>query len=191
MIHECSDHLDFKCDKCLASTIKKMNKLDKLIILGEMMIVSYLPACGQKTYDQKLESLYQHTVPLIQARALDSLQNERPVIVLDTRSSKEYAVSHLPGARLVNYDDFTLDAVKDVPKDAEVIVYCSVGYRSERVGEQMQEAGYQHVQNLYGGIFAWKNEGQTVVDQRAQPTDSVHTYNRSWSKWLEKGIKVY
>ena len=35
------------------------------------------------------------------------------------------------------------------------------------------------------------NEGHTVVNQEAQPTDSVHTYNRSWSKWLQKGIKVY
>ena len=168
-----------------------MRKLNELIALGGMVAVSYLPACGQKTYDQKLESLYQHTVPLISAKALDSLQTERSVVLLDTRSPEEYAVSHLPGAQLINYDDFTLDAVEDVPKDAAVIVYCSVGYRSERVGEQMQAAGYQHVQNLYGGIFSWKNEGHTVINREAQPTDSVHTYNRNWSKWLQKGIKVY
>jgi 3-mercaptopyruvate sulfurtransferase SseA len=70
-------------------------------------------------------------------------------------------------------------------------VYCSVGYRSERVGEKLQKLGYQNVYNIYGGIFEWKNEGMQVVNRQNQPTDSVHTYNKNWSKWLLKGVKVY
>ena len=76
-------------------------------------------------------------------------------------------------------------------KDQEVIVYCSVGYRSERIGEKLQKAGYTNVKNLYGGIFSWKNEGNEVVRDADIPTDSVHTYNKSWGKWLLKGIEVY
>ncbi len=141
--------------------------------------------------NQKLESLYQHTVPLIKPAVLDSLQQQRSVVLLDTRSPEEYAVSHLPNARFVNYDSFEASDVSEVDKDAEVVVYCAVGYRSERVGEALQKAGYQHVQNLYGGIFAWKNAGKVVVNRQGQPTDSVHTYNRTWSKWLEEGVKVW
>ncbi len=152
---------------------------------------SSLSACGQRTFDQKLETMYQNTVPLIKPAALDSLQQQRPVVLLDTRTPEEYAVSHLPNARFVNYDTFEVTEVADVAKDAEVIVYCAVGYRSERVGETLQQAGYRHVKNLYGGIFAWKNDGHPVVNQRGQPTDSVHTYNRNWSKWLERGIKTW
>lgn len=152
---------------------------------------SSLSACGQRSFDQKLESLYQNTVPLIKSTALDSLQQQRSVVLLDTRTPEEYAVSHLPNARFVDYDSFKPSDVSEVDKDAEVVVYCAVGYRSERVGEALQQAGYQHVQNLYGGIFAWKNAGHEVVNSRGQPTDSVHTYNRNWSKWLEKGTKVW
>ena len=135
--------------------------------------------------------MYRNTVPLIKPAALDSLQQQHPVVLLDTRTSEEYAVSHLPNARFVDYDTFEVADVADVAKDAEVVVYCAVGYRSERVGEALQKAGYAHVQNLYGGIFAWKNAGQVVVNTRGQPTDSVHTYNRNWSKWLERGIKTW
>ena len=148
-------------------------------------------ACGQGSFDQKLASMYQHTVPLIQPSALDSLQQERPVVLLDIRTPEEFAVSHLPNARFVDYDKFSPERISDIPKDAEVVVYCAVGYRSERVGEQLQQAGYQHVQNLYGGIFGWKNHGYEVINPQGQPTDSVHTYNRRWSKWLERGVKVW
>jgi hypothetical protein len=70
-------------------------------------------------------------------------------------------------------------------------VYCSVGYRSERIGEKLLKLGYTDVVNLYGGIFEWKNQGLDVYNSSNYPTDSVHTYNKSWGKWLVKGIKVY
>jgi predicted sulfurtransferase len=66
-----------------------------------------------------------------------------------------------------------------------------VGYRSEKVGEKLQELGFQNVKNLYGGIFQWKNEGFEVENSLSMPTDSVHTYNKRWSKWLLKGVRVY
>ena len=130
-----------------------------------------------------------NTVPLITSDALKSKLSD--VVLLDTRAQKEFDISHIAGARFVNYDDFQPIDVQDLPKDQEIIVYCSVGYRSERIGEKLQEAGYTNVKNLYGGIFGWKNEGNNVVGVNDQPTDSVHTYSRSWGKWLFKGIKVH
>ena len=163
-------------------------KCSNIIVL---LVSIHSSACGQRSFDQQLESIYKNTVPLIRPSALDSLKKVRPVVLLDTRTPEEYAVSHLPDARFVNYETFTPENVRDIPKDAEVVVYCAVGYRSERVGEQLQEAGYQRVQNLYGGIFAWKNQGHEVINPQGHPTDSVHTYNRRWSKWLERGVKVW
>ena len=148
-------------------------------------------ACGQRSFDQQLESMYRHTVPLMQPSTLDSLRQTRSTVLLDTRTPEEFSVSHLPDARFVDYDTFSPDEVQDIPKDAAVVVYCAVGYRSERVGEQLQRAGYRHVWNLYGGIFGWKNQGYGVINPQGQLTDSVHTYNRRWSKWLERGVKVW
>ena len=78
-----------------------------------------------------------------------------------------------------------------IPKNKEIIVYCSVGYRSERIGEKLLDMGYTKVYNLHGGIFDWKNQSQIVVNDLNLPTDSVHTYSKAWSIWLHKGIKVY
>ncbi len=153
-----------------------------------LLIASTFTSCAQKTFDEKMESLYKKTVPLINAEELKAKEN---VVILDTRQPEEYKVSHLAGAKLVDYDNFKIKDVKGIDKEAEVIVYCSVGYRSERIGEKLQKAGFTNVKNLYGGIFGWKNEGLEVVDEKEQPTDSVHTYNKSWSQWLYKGIKVY
>jgi len=165
-------------------------------ILINMMILSFLQslvACGQQTYDQKLKSIYSNTVNLVQPKEVSEKLNDENTVLLDTRSAKEYAVSHLPNAKFIDYDRFEIEQLSEIDKDKEIIVYCSVGYRSEKIGEKLKEAGYQNVKNLYGGIFQWKNENFDVVNQEGEVTDSVHTYNKRWGKWLEegKGIKVY
>ncbi|MDN5203540.1 rhodanese-like domain-containing protein [Fulvivirgaceae bacterium BMA10] len=139
-----------------------------------------------------LESLYQKTVPLIKPERLkEKLTHSKQVVLLDIRSKEEYDVSHIEGAHLISYEGFKAKDVAKIDQAAEVIVYCSVGYRSERIGERLLEMGFENVYNLYGGIFQWKNEDNEVVNAENTKTDSVHTYNKNWSKWLEKGIKVY
>jgi len=51
--------------------------------------------------------------------------------------------------------------------------------------------GYKNVYNLYGGIFEYKNNGGKVVDNQNKETDKIHTYNKEWSVYLKKGIKIY
>lgn len=153
-----------------------------------LLIVSVFPSCGQKTFDEKMKSLYKETVPLIQS---SELKAKSDIVLLDTRSPVEFQVSHIAGSQLIDYDNFKKSDVKNIDKNAEVIVYCSVGYRSERIGEKLQKMGFTNVKNLYGGIFDWKNQELEIVNKKEQPTDSVHTYNKAWSKWLYKGIKIY
>ena len=74
-----------------------------------------------------------------------------------------------------------------IKKDQKVVVYCSIGYRSEKIGEQLQQLGYKDVHNLYGSIFEWVNAGNEVVDAKNNKTRKVHTYNRKWSQWVEDG----
>jgi rhodanese-related sulfurtransferase len=161
-------------------------------ILSLLLFVSLaVTACGQSTFDEKLKSLYNNTVPLITADSLAKELTSKNLIILDTRAPKEFKVSHLPNALLIDYDNFTPNDVKNLNRNTPVVVYCSVGYRSERIGEKLQKLGFKDVKNLYGGIFAWKNENYHVINRYGLPTDSVHTYNENWSQWLLNGIKVY
>jgi len=137
-----------------------------------------------------LKQYNKETVPYIYVNEVDSLGNYH---LLDSRETVEYDVSHLHGAQCVGYDSFNIQEVLNmVPnKQDTIVVYCSLGIRSEDIGEKLQEAGYTHVYNLYGGIFEWKNEEKEVYDSENEVTEEVHAFSVDWGKWLCKGVKIY
>jgi len=136
-----------------------------------------------------LDSTYQHTVPLITVEEFRELDKHN-VYLLDTREAKEYKVSHLKNARHVGYFWFDMRSVYDIPEDAIVVLYCSVGIRSEKIGEKLLKSGYQNVYNLYGSIFEWVNQRNPVYRSNGVQTSEIHGYNKEWSRWLERGAIV-
>ncbi|TYB79143.1 rhodanese-like domain-containing protein [Bizionia myxarmorum] len=113
--------------------------------------------------------------------------------ILDAREPNEYQVSHINNALFVGYKHFQLEEVlKEIPnKQDTIVVYCSLGIRSENISRKLKNAGYTSIYNLYGGIFEWKNNDFPVYNLKNKETDSVHAFSRMWGKWLEKGEKVY
>lgn len=158
----------------------------KKLILFILFVNGLLFAMGQKVdpaYASMLKEMYAHTVPFISPEEL--AKNSEKVYLLDTRSVAEYNTSHINGARFVNYDFFNIKKVEDISKDATIVVYCSVGWRSERIGERLQKNGYTNIYNLYGGMFQWYNEGYPVVNEKGE-TNDIHTYNTEWGRWVNK-----
>jgi len=162
-----------------------------LLIVAILMVCFCRLALGQSDFDRKLQSLYKNTVPLIRTEALLTEISKSDVVILDTRSAEEFNVSHISGALFLDYDSFKPEGIKNIDRNSKVIVYCSVGYRSERIGEQLLKLGFKDVSNLYGGIFDWINNGKPVVNKAGITTDSVHTYNKEWSRWVKRGVKIY
>lgn len=166
------------------------------------MLLWAVAACNQQradkkaerntAYDKLLRTLYRNTVPVVQPATLAATLRQHPdsVVLLDTRTPAEYQVSHLQGARFVDFNTYQTADFAGVPRNRPVVVYCSVGYRSERVGERLQALGFQNVRNLYGGIFEWVNEGRPVYNTQG-PTQNVHPYSVLWSTWLQRGRKTY
>lgn len=166
-----------------------MMRITTLLLLSLLLLAS-LACQGQvrnSAYRAMLRKLLSHTVPEITVKQAAQATS---ATFLDAREPSEYEVSHIAGSTPVGYDHFDLNSVASIPKTTPIIVYCSVGYRSEKVAEKLITAGYTQVSNLYGGVFEWVNEGQTVVNTQGK-TDKVHAYNRSWGVWLRKGKKVY
>lgn len=138
-------------------------------------------------FEEMLDGMYEHTVK--QAKAVELaylISSGADITILDAREAKECATSGIKGAICVGYDDFDVKNVKDLPKDKPVYVYCSIGYRSERVGEQLQDAGFERVFNLYGGIFDWANHGNELYDANGELTKKVHGFDEDWSQWLNE-----
>lgn len=149
-----------------------------------------ITASAQNTLPQALKNLNNETGPYLKVTELKSKKN---LVYLNAREPKEFNVSHIENSIHVGFDDFdqkkVTSAVKD--KNATIVVYCSIGVRSEKIGEKLLKLGYKNVFNLYGGIFDYKNNGGKVVDSQNKETDKIHTYNKEWSVYLKKGIKIY
>jgi rhodanese-related sulfurtransferase len=161
-----------------------------LILLAVSLVVScmlYFGQSGSRAYRIMLGGLLKHTVPEIE---IPEAVRQKNAIFLDARELCEYEVSHIEGALHIGYDHFVLKSVAHLPKDTPVIVYCSVGYRSEKIAAKMTENGFTRVSNLYGGIFEWVNEGHPVV-RNGMPTEEVHAFSKAWGIWLRRGTKVY
>lgn len=147
-------------------------------------------AQSDKQMDELLERYNSRSVPYISVENLK--MNWQDYVILDTRKKEEYDVSHLPGAKWIGeHPDKDVLAKTIKNKNQPVVVYCSVGIRSEDFGERMERWGYTKVQNLYGSIFAWKDAGYDVVNSKNKVTDSVHVFSRHWGKYLHTGTKVY
>ena len=161
-----------------------------------MFIIPLLLFCSnllhsQKSIDKVLKTYNNNSVPYISSQELSKLDNN--IILLDAREANEYEVSHLKNAIAIGYNKFDSKIIsgKIPDKNKKIIVYCSLGVRSEKIGEKLLKLGYTNVYNLYGGIFDWKNNNFAVVDSTNQVTENVHAFSKSWGKYLTKGNKIY
>ena len=141
---------------------------------------------GQNTvssaaFSDKINSYLEFSIPVVSVKEAHQLKD---VVFLDAREIEEYEVSHLPAAKYIGYKNMDDAVLKQVPKDKRIVVYCSIGYRSEKIGEKLKKKGFTRVYNLYGSIFEWANEGYALDDKTGQPTKRVHVYNKQWSKWM-------
>jgi len=169
-----------------------MRAIFKNYFWGFIVILSLLTlpnkGLGQSlAYRTLLSTLYDSDFPTIKPSELSTLEAFQ---ILDTREKEEFEISHLQGAKWVGFDNFELKNVSGLDKNKPVLVYCTVGARSQEIGKRLSEAGFTKVFNLYGGIIHWSNESMPLY-QNGSLTNQVHTYSRSWGIWLEKGQKVY
>jgi len=142
------------------------------------------PNVKNPEFDQRLQRLLRFSTPLWSVEQLHEQQDS--VYILDTRSQEEFEVSHIPGARFLGYRNLQESTLNDIPKDASIVLYCSVGYRSEKIGNRLRDRGYSNVYNLYGSIFEWVNNGYPLVNLKGNTTNTIHTYNRNWSQWVNQ-----
>lgn len=116
-------------------------------------------------------------------------KNCPPPVLLDVRTPAEFKVSHLKGARRVDPKADAQSAAAGIAKDAPIVTYCSVGYRSGAMAERLRAAGYTHVQNLEGSIFQWANEHRPLV-RDGEPVTRVHPFNAIWGRLLAPEVRA-
>ena len=164
----------------------------EMCIRDRFFLLTYSIALSQATiadekFNKELKGLLSHSVKEVIPQ---DVVNNKDVLFLDSRELEEFETSHIKNAIFIGYDKFDMNRLNAINKDKKIVVYCSVGYRSEKIAEKLEKAGFKDVSNLYGGIFEWVNNEEPVYDKNGE-TEKVHTYNKQWSKWLKKGKKIY
>ena len=118
------------------------------------------------------------------------------VLLLDVREMEEYAVSHLENAIQVDPGISQRRFMRQFESDLEdkiVIFYCSVGYRSSDLAEDLQDRlmknGVKAVYNLEEGIFGWHNAERPLVNDAGE-TSRIHPYDDHWGRLLDRQQEV-
>jgi rhodanese-related sulfurtransferase len=170
-------------------TAMKLIKYLQVFSLFSLLCFSNV-VVGQDDINRALKTWNKESIPYVYP---ESLSMSDSILFLDTREKEEFDVSHLKNAIWVGYKNFDEQKILEtIPNTSQsIIVYCSIGVRSENIGEKLKKLGYTKILNLHGGIFEWKNKGGEVFNDKEKATDSVHAFSKHWGKLLHEGIKVY
>lgn len=69
------------------------------------------------------------------------------MIYIDVRTKGEYESGHVDGAMNFDIMDMMYGKFPDVPKDAEITLYCESGNRSMMAKTMMEQNGWQKIIN--------------------------------------------
>jgi len=86
------------------------------------------------------------------------------VVLLDVRTSGEFAAGHIEGAINIDVEGMTFEGeIASLDKSKTYAIYCQSGRRSRIAVETMNEAGFNKLFNLDEGIGSWQAAGLPVV----------------------------
>lgn len=91
--------------------------------------------------------------------------------VVDVREPVEFALGHLPGAKLIPLGQID-GRLAEIPRDRPVVLFCKAGGRAARAQEKLTAAGFTEVFVVSGGTDAWIAAG-FPVDRAAKTVWSL------------------
>lgn len=102
-------------------------------------------------------------VPSLSVRELKRKMDEGEAFTLvDVREPYEYEIARIDGSRLIPLGELET-RVSELPRTGTLVLQCHSGLRSEHATRVLQQAGFENVYNLEGGIEAWSVEIDPAV----------------------------
>jgi rhodanese-related sulfurtransferase len=120
-------------------------------LLLSSALIPILTACASTAVDVD--------VPTAKARIASGSQ------VLDVRTLEEWNEGHLKNAIRIDIKQpgFAEAAAKQLDPGRPLLVYCRSGARSAKAVGMLEKQGFTRIENLSGGILAWKAAAEPLV----------------------------
>ncbi|MDQ4501463.1 rhodanese-like domain-containing protein [Sinomonas sp. ASV322] len=100
-----------------------------------------------------LDSLPSERSERIEASELDAAIGQGALVV-DVRNPLEREDGGVPGSAHIPLAEVPR-RLGEIPRGADVVVYCASGWRSSVAASYLREHGYDHVRDVVGGYNAW------------------------------------
>jgi len=97
----------------------------------------------------------------VSSKHVAELYRQGEVVIVDVRQAWEYEDVHVEDSILIPLDELS-ERTDEVPTDQPVILLCRSGNRSGQALRLLENAGFDNVHNLVGGITAWEQQGYPV-----------------------------
>ena len=93
--------------------------------------------------------------------------SDRSLVLLDVRTTAEYAEGHLPGAINIPHTELASRVAElSEARDRDIVVYCRSGTRAEQALGVLKEAGFSRLFHLDGDYQRWSEEKRPVTTTR-------------------------
>ena len=99
-----------------------------------------------------------------------ALEQNKKMILLDTRTTSEWQKAHIPGAIPIPYYISEREVSKGLPKDDTwIIAYCGCPHAaSDKVIDMLRKKGYQNTAVIDEGFFIWLQSGYPIKSGQAK-----------------------
>jgi len=96
--------------------------------------------------------------------AIRLMNNDSETLVLDVRTEADFKNGHIKGAKNMPLSDIAGSIEKmSENKKQPILVYCNSGNTVTRAIKLLKKAGFEKVNNLEGGIAAWKEASMPLT----------------------------
>lgn len=126
-------------------------------ILNNLLLFAALAVVMALLIKAELDHLANKGSFLSPTKAIRLMNNQDDVLILDIRTAADFKNGHIKGAKNIPLSDFAggIDGIAG-DKDKPVLIYCNSGNTVNRAIKLLKNAGFDKVNNLEGGIAAWK-----------------------------------
>jgi rhodanese-related sulfurtransferase len=116
------------------------------------------------TTDRRKRAVIQFREMMRQTQQFATVQHDikNGAMLLDVRTSAEFASGHFANAANLDVEDISKGKLPDAPKDTKIYVYCRSGNRSSQAATMLKAAGFTNVTDL-GGLSAVEKIGGKLV----------------------------